>query len=292
MAVSAARQRKVERREALRRIPRGVRAVLSAVTILLATIAMFPILWTISLSVRTNQDVFSNKILPHTFRPSNFVDAWRQYGLEILFRHSAIITLGTVVVSLLFSVAAAYGFSRYRSRLSEGLFMLILTGLMIPPAAIIIPFFLTMRQLHLYNSLIAVIIGESAFALPFGVLILRGYIDNIPVDLTDAARVDGATDWRAFWYVALPLMRPALATVALFTTITTWNGFLIPLVLLSNGAESTITVGLAPLNSQYGALHLELMTATAVLAIIPVLAVFLAARRYFVQGLSAGAIKQ
>ncbi len=291
-ALHSFRQRRLERKEALRKIPAYRRTLLTVVSYALGVVAILPIAWTLSLSIRTNEDVFSNRLLPHTFRPYNFITAWREFHLAILFEHSAIITAGTVVLAVGLSVAAAYGFSRYRTRVSEGLFLLILTGLMIPPAAIILPFFLTMLKLHLYNSLVAVIIGESAFALPFGVLVLRGYIDNVPVDLTDAALVDGATDWKAFWYVVLPLLRPALATAALFTTISTWNGFIIPLVLLSDSTRATITVGLQPLNGEFGNLSLELMSAAAVLAIVPILVVFLVARRYYVQGLSAGAIKQ
>jgi ABC-type glycerol-3-phosphate transport system permease component len=274
------------------RSSRPRRFALSCVCIGVAAVYLIPLAWTLSLSVRTNSDVFSNRILPHTFRPSNFPDAWSQFGLGILFQHSAIITAGTVALSVLLSVLAAYGFSRYRSRLSELTFLTILTGLMVPPAGVIIPFFVTMRHLHLYDTLLAVIVGETAFALPLGILVLRGYIDSIPVDLTDAARVDGATDWKAFWYVAFPLLKPPIATVALFTTISTWNGFLLPLVLLHDPQRSTLTVGLSRLQGQYGALNLELVSAAAILAIIPILAVFVAARRYYVRGLSAGALKQ
>jgi ABC-type glycerol-3-phosphate transport system permease component len=176
--------------------------------------------------------------------------------------------------------------------MSEVVFIAILLGLMVPPAGVIIPFFVSMRQLHLYDSLLSVIVGETAFALPLGILILRGFVDSIPVDLTDAARVDGATDWKAFWYVVFPLLKAPIATVALFTTISTWNGFLLPLVLLHDPQRSTLTVGLSRLQGQYGALNLELVSAAAILAIIPILVVFVAARRYYVQGLSAGALKQ
>jgi raffinose/stachyose/melibiose transport system permease protein len=271
---------------------RPLRFALSFVCLAIGAVYLIPLAWTLSLSVRANTDVFSNRLLPHSFRPTNFVDAWKQFGLGILFEHSAIITVGTVLLSVLLSVIAAYGFSRHRTRMSEVMFITILTGLMVPPAGVIIPFFVTMRQLHLYDTLLAVILGEAAFALPLGILVLRGYIDTIPVDLTDAARVDGATDWKAFWYVAFPLLKAPIATVALFTTISTWNGFLLPLVLLHDPQRSTLTVGLSRLQGQYGALNLELVSAAAILAIVPILVVFVAARRYYVQGLSAGAVKQ
>jgi ABC-type glycerol-3-phosphate transport system permease component len=275
-----------------RRLGPTTRLCLTALCVLFACVGLIPFLWTLSLSIRTSSDVFSYRLLPRTFRLANFPDAWRKFGLGVLFWHSALITVGTVALTSVLSVTAAYGFARYRTRFTEAIFILILTGLMVPPAAVIIPFFLTMRQFHLYNSLLAVIIGETVFALPFSILILRGFIEGIPIELTDAARVDGASNLQAFRYVALPLLKPALATVALFTTITTWNGFLLPLVLLGDASKATLTVGLTALQTDYGALNLQLISASAVLAIIPVLVIFLAARKYYIQGLAAGAVKQ
>jgi len=275
-----------------RRLGPVPRVTLSIVCIVTGCLTLIPLLWTLSLSIRSGSDVFSNQLLPHSFRPGNFIDAWNQFGLGLLFWHSAIVTVGTVVITTALSVMAAYGFARYRTKVTEAIFIVILTGLMVPPAAVIIPFFVAMVKLGLYNSLVSVVIGESVFAIPFSLLLFRGYIDTIPVALTDAARTDGASELQAFRYVALPLLKPALATVALFTTISTWNGFLLPLVLLNNASTSTLTVGLTAVQSQYGALNLQLLSAAVVLAIIPILVVFVAARRYYVQGLSAGAVKQ
>jgi ABC-type glycerol-3-phosphate transport system permease component len=275
-----------------RRLGPAARATLSIVCFVTGAVGLIPLLWTLSLSIRTSTDVFSNRVLPHSFRLANFVDAWNQFGLGILFWHSLVVTAGTVLITTALAVTSAYGFARYRSRVTEAIFLLILTGLMVPPAAVIIPFFVAMTRLGLYNTLLSVVIGESVFALPFSLLLLRGYIDTVPLDLTDAARVDGASQLQAFRYVALPLLKPALATVAVFSTISTWNGFLLPLVLLNNSATATLTVGLTSVESQYGALNLQLLSAAAVLAIIPILAIFVAARRYYVQGLSAGAVKQ
>jgi len=275
-----------------RRLSAANRATLSIICFVIGAVGLIPLIWTLSLSIRTSSDVFSDRILPHSFRLSNFVDAWNQFGLGTLFWHSIVVTFGTVVITTVLAVTSAYGFNRYRTRVTEAIFVVILTGLMVPPAAVIIPFFVAMTRLGLYNTLVSVVIGESVFALPFSLLLLRGYINTIPLELTDAARVDGASQLQAFRYVALPLLKPALATVALFSTISTWNGFLLPLVLLNNSATSTLTVGLTSVQSQYGALNLQLLSAAAVLAILPILAVFVAARRYYVQGLSAGAVKQ
>jgi ABC-type glycerol-3-phosphate transport system permease component len=264
----------------------------SLVCFFVGLVYVLPLVWVVTEGVKSSSDIFSTSPFPHSFRMSNFPDAWRQFQLGTLFSHTIVITIGTVVLSIALSVTAAYGFSRYRSKLSEGVFVLILTGLMVPPAAIIIPFFLTMRHLGLYNNLFAVILGETAFALPLGILLLRGYIDTIPTELTDAAVVDGASEWKAFRYVVFPLLRPAVATVALFTVISTWNGFLLPLVLLRDTATSTLTVGISQTAGQVGQLSLQFVAAAAVMAVVPVLVILIAARRYYVQGLSAGALKQ
>jgi ABC-type glycerol-3-phosphate transport system permease component len=162
---------------------------------------------------------------------------------------------------------------------------------MIPPAAIIIPFFVGMQKVGLYDSLLAVILAETAFILPLGILIMRGYVDTLPIELNEAARVDGATEWRAFRHVVLPLLRAPIATVALFITLSTWNGFLLPLVLFNNPLRATLTVGLSSFNGRLGAIDAPLLAAASVMAIVPILVVFVAARRYFVDGLSLGAIK-
>jgi ABC-type glycerol-3-phosphate transport system permease component len=261
------------------------------VCLLVGAVYLVPLAWVLSVSFRSGDDVFRSIFVPHSFAPGNYREAWNKYGLGVLFLHSTLITAGTVVLSLGLSMTAAYGFSRNRTRLREGVFLLILIGLMIPPAAIIIPFFVLMNDLHLYDKLFSVVLAETAFVLPLGILILRGYIDNIPPELSDAARVDGAGEWKAFRHVVVPLLRPPIATVALLITLSTWNGFLLPLVLLSDPSQSTVTVGIAQFASQFGVLEWQLVAAAAVMAMLPVLVVLVALRRYYVQGLSAGALK-
>ncbi|MGB2709909.1 MAG: carbohydrate ABC transporter permease [Conexibacter sp.] len=253
---------------------------------------MLPLVWVASLSVREESDIVSLRILPSTFRPENYREAWETFGLGTLFVNSIVITAGTVVLSVAMSVTAAYGMARWRNRLTEGLFLMILLGLMTPPSLVILPFFIAMLNLGLYDSLAGVILAEAAFALPVGILILRGYIDRIPAELVGAARVDGATPWQAFRHVVLPQLTPAVVTVSLFITIFTWNDFLLPLVLIRNTDSSTLTVGLASSIGQYGQSNVGLLAAASLLTVIPVVAVFMAARRYYVLGLSAGALKQ
>lgn len=281
------------RKDASPRVSRrdSKRFAATLVCLLVGAVYLIPLAWVLSVSFRSGDDVFTSIFVPHSFSPGNYVDAWDKYGLGVLFLNSTLVTAGTVLLSLALSVTAAYGFSRHRTRLREGVFLLILTGLMIPPAAIIIPFFVLMNDLHLYDKLFSVVLAETAFVLPLGILILRGYVDNIPGELSDAARVDGAGEWTAFRHVIVPLLRPAIATVGLLITLSTWNGFLLPLVLISDPSQSTVTVGIAQFAGQFGVLEWQLVAAAAVMAMLPVLVVLVALRRYYVQGLSAGALK-
>jgi len=268
------------------------RAAASLACLGLGAAFVLPLLWVASLSVRDEADILSLRILPGSFHLANYADAFKTFNLGPLFVNSILITAGTVILSVAMSVTAAYAIASWRSRLTEGLFLLILLGLMVPPSLVITPFFIAMLNLGLYNSLLGVILAESAFALPVGILILRGYIDRIPVELVGAARVDGATSWQAFRHVVLPQLTPAIVTVALFITIFTWNDFLLPLVLLPSSDGSTLTVGLATSVGQYGQSDVGLLAAASLMSVLPVLAVFMAARRYYVLGLSAGALKQ
>ena len=270
---------------------RVARALGSVALVALAAIYVLPLVWLLSISVRVQSDVFRSMLIPGSFEPSNYVRAWERFGLDVLFLNSIIVTVGTVVIGVALAVSAAYGFSRFKSRWSEILFLVILVGLMVPPAAIIIPFFLGMLNLGLYDSLIAVIVGETSFVLAFGILIFRGYIDHIPPELLDAARVDGASELTTFRRIVLPLLRPPLATVAIFFALSTWNGFLLPLVLIRDTDRSTLTVGMSRFTGQFGTQDWNLLAASAVMAILPLLIFFIAARRSYVRGLSAGAIK-
>lgn len=271
---------------------RTSRLLASLACVLGGVVFLLPLAWVASLSIRDQSDVISLRLLPSSFRPRNYLDAIDQFGLGGLFAHSVLVTGGTVVLSVALSVTAAFAMARWRTRLTEGLFLLILLGLMVPPAAIIVPFFAAMLNLGLYNSLLGVILGESAFALPIALLMLRGYVERVPAELMDAARIDGASPWRAFRHVMVPLLKPAIVTVALSITLFTWNDLLLPLVLFASSSSSTLTVGLASSVGQYGQLQLGLLAAASLLAALPLLAVFMAARRYYVLGLTAGALKQ
>lgn len=270
---------------------RGRRVLASVACLALGIFYALPLVWVASMSVRSQEDAVEMTLLPRSFRLANFSDAWTNLHLSTLFANTIFIAIGTVVLSIGMSVLAAYGFVRWRSRLTDGVFLLILLGMMVPPAGMIVPFFVLVQNLGLYDSLVSVILAETAFSIPLAVLLLRGYIERIPTELIDAARVDGASPWRAFVHVVLPLLAPAVATASLFILLFAWNDLLLPLVLLPDPSGSTLVVGLSQTIGQYGQINLGLLGAAALLALLPILVVFIAARRYYVQGVAAGALK-
>lgn len=265
---------------------RAVRVLAGVTCTLMALVYLLPLLWIVSMSVRTNSDALSVGILPRTFRLSNFSDAWKQFGLGTLFANTIIISIGTVALTLAVSALAGYGFARMRTRVSETWFVVLLLGLTVPPAALIVPFFVLMRTLGLYNTLLSVIIAETAFALPIGVLLMRSYVERIPYNVIDAARTDGASPLRAFRFVVLPLMRPGLATLGLFVTLGAWNSLLVPLALLPSADQSTLTVGLATAVQSFGQVDLATLAAASVMAAVPIVAVLIGARRYYMDVLT------
>jgi ABC-type glycerol-3-phosphate transport system permease component len=270
----------------------AVRLMLSVFCLVAGVIYLIPLLWVLSLSVRSTGDVFNASLWPHEWIFGNYVKAWDQYSLGLLFVHSLIVTGVTTIATIAFSVTAAYGLAGARSRGAYLTTGLLLAGLMVPAAVIIVPFFLLVHQLGLYNSLFGVVLAEIAFALPLAVIILRGYVETIPKGLIDSARVDGASEWVAFRRIVLPLLRPAIATVAIFTIISTWNDFLLPLVLLANTNSSTLTVGMSQFAGEFGSLSWQLTGAASTMAMIPLIFVFFIGRRYYVRGLTAGALRE
>ncbi|MDX6399409.1 MAG: raffinose/stachyose/melibiose transport system permease protein [Gaiellaceae bacterium] len=270
------------------------RTTLASVTcFVVGGVYFLPLLWSISLSLRKSSEVYG-VVVQHTFQPSNYSAAWTDLGMARLFGNTIIITALTVAIVLVLSVTAAYGVVRYRTRFAEFVFMLILLGLMVPPAAVILPFFVVLRDLGLYNHLFAVVLAEASFALPFGILLMRGYFEQLPRDLTDAARVDGATEWRAFRYVNLPLVRPALVTLGTIVVLATWNGFIFPLLLLADPRSGTLTTAISTFStvSVTGGISTQIVAAAAVMAAAPVIAILIIARRAYVSGIVNGALKQ
>jgi raffinose/stachyose/melibiose transport system permease protein len=204
------------------------------------------------------------------------------------FINSLVVTVGAVVPAVAVSFMAAYAIVRG----GQGAFLrsvnsLFLMGLAIPLQATIIPVYLIIIKLHLYDSLLAIILPSIAFAIPLSVLVLSNFIRDVPKELFESMRLDGVTDWGMLWRLTLPLTRPAVVTVSIYNALTIRNGFLLPLILTQSPGKRTLPLGLWTFQGQYS-VNVPAILASVVLTTLPILAVYVVGRRHILSGLTAG----
>ncbi|WP_030857486.1 carbohydrate ABC transporter permease [Streptomyces sp. NRRL S-37] len=254
----------------------------------LAVVAV-PLYWTLITSLKERSRYYaSNPLVP----PGD--PTLENYRLVVesdflgYFVNSVVVTVGAVVPAVVFSFMAAYAIVRgWRMRFLRAVNGLFLMGLAIPLQATVIPVYLIIIKLRLYDSLTALILPSIAFAIPLSVLVLANFIRDVPKELFDSMRVDGATEWTTLWRLAAPLTRPAILTVSVFNALTIWNGFLLPLVLTQSPDRRTLPLALWTFQGEYG-VNVPAVLAAVVLTTLPVLVLYAFGRRQLLSGLTAG----
>lgn len=252
-------------------------------------IVVIPLYWIVITSLKEQSSYYaSNPLVP----PSN--PTFANYQLVIdsdfiqYFINSVVVTAGAVVPAVIVSFMAAYaivrGWSGRFLRAVNGLFLM---GLAIPLQATIIPIYLIIIRLHLYDSLLALILPSIAFAIPLSVLVLANFIRDVPKELFESMRMDGATEWGTLWRLTAPLTRPAILTVTVYNGLTIWNGFLLPLVLTQSPTRRTLPLALWTFQGQYS-VNVPAVVASVVLTTLPILVLYAIGRRQLVSGLTAG----
>ncbi|HEX9075758.1 MAG TPA: carbohydrate ABC transporter permease [Anaerolineae bacterium] len=269
--------------------------IASAVILLIALVFfLFPVVWMVLTSFKTNAEYFSNPpvFIPHSFSFTNYFNAMRPVpegrgGIQGL-QDSLIISFATMLVTLVVGSLAAYSFARYRTG-GENLSFWVLSTRMFPPVASALPLFLLFKQFHLLDTHMALIIANTIFNLPFVIWLLKGFFEDLPVELEEAALIDGASPFGAFWRVALPLVTPGLVATALFSFIFTWNEFMFAL-LFTRSDVRTLTIIVPSLVGGHEILWGEI-AAVGTVAVIPGILLALLLQRYLVRGLTLGAVK-
>jgi multiple sugar transport system permease protein len=266
------------------------KAVVNGLLIAGAFITLFPLLWMLSVSFmqRGEASTFPPPLLPAHATLVNYHELFERAGMGRYLFNSLLIAAATTVLSLLFNLAAGYAFAKLRFAGRERVFQGLLGALVIPAQVAMIPLFLIMKWLGLVNSYGGVIV--PALAGVFGIFLVRQYARSIPDDLLEAARIDGAGELRIFATIVLPLLKPIVVTLAIFTFLASWNDFMWPLIVLSDQTWQTAPVALAGLSREHVQDN-ELMMAGSVVTIIPVLLLFLVLQRHYIQGLLLGSVK-
>jgi ABC-type glycerol-3-phosphate transport system permease component len=227
---------------------------------------------------------------PRTLTFDSYLNVWGIQSFWRYFWNSIVVAVNTTVFSLILASLAGYGFSRFKVPGAEGMMTFTLITQMFPSALLVIPYFLIASQLGLFNTYPALFIAYTSFALPFCMWMLKGFMDSIPTDLDEAARVDGCGRLGAFMRVIVPLALPGVVATAIFSFLVAWNEFLFAVALTSKPDMYVVTLGIASNIGQFRVQWNDLM-ASAVLASIPTILLYTFLERYLVQGLTAGAVK-
>ena len=259
-----------------------------ALSLVWLLIALLPIYWVVITSFKSKSTYFTtNPLLPSPqLTLDNYLLVIRS-DFPLYFLNSVVVTVCAVVPAVLFSFLAAYAIVRSRARILKFFNGVFLLGLAIPLQATIIPVYLIIIKLGLYDTLAAIIIPSIAFAIPLSVLVLGNFIRDVPKELFEAMRMDGAGEWATVWRLAFPLTRPAIVTVTVYNVLGIWNGFLLPLILTQTPDRRTLPLALWSFQGQYS-VNIPAVLASVLLTMLPILALYVIGRRQLLSGLTAG----
>lgn len=256
---------------------------------LLALSCVYPVFFAVNNALKTNKGYVLDRfglVTDPTF--DNFVQAWTRARLDEYFLNSVVVTIGAVLLLLVTSSLAGFALAVLRFPLRKLIFIVILASLMIPVQVVLVPFYQTIVGLGLLNTRIGLIIAYTAFFLPFSVYLMTAFYSGLPRELVEAARIDGAKLWQVWWYVMVPMGKPALITLGILNTLYCWNDVLISLLVLQD--QRTLMVGIAALRGEYTT-NVPLLSAGIVLAAAPIVVIYVIFQRRIVSGIAVGAVK-
>jgi raffinose/stachyose/melibiose transport system permease protein len=262
-----------------------------AVLISVATLCIIPFIWVWSSALKSPLEIAQSPLgFPQSPTLENLVNAWIKGRLGSYFLNSVIVSIPIVIFTVLLSSLAGYAFAKHSFPGRRTIFYAFLIGLILPFQSIMIPLYYTLRDFHLLGTYWAMIVPTTALGLPFGIFIMRAFFQGVPSELSDAARVDGCDEFGVFWRVILPLAKPGMITLAIFSFLGAWNSFLLPLIYMQREELRPLVVGLMFFQSRYTRDY-ALTMAGATIVSVPVILVYIAFQRQFIQGLTAGALK-
>jgi len=270
--------------------PRIAKALIHGLLIGGAIVALFPMLWMLSVSLMQpgQASALPPPLLPAHVTLHNYQQLFLRAGMGRYLLNSLLVSSAITVLSLALNLMAGYAFAKLRFAGRDALFQGVVGMLAIPAQVAMLPLFLMLKPLGLVNNYGGVIVPAMASA--FGIFLVRQYARGIPDELLEAARIDGAGELRIFVRIVLPLLKPIMVTLAIYTFLTAWNDFMWPLIVLTGQEHYTLPLGLASLAREH-ATDTELMMAGSVITVVPVLVLFLALQRYYLEGLLLGSVK-
>lgn len=267
------------------------KVVLYVILILIAVIMAVPFIWMLSASIKSDREVFQMDpfvLIPRNPKWSNYAKIWTKIPMLTFVKNTVVLTIIVTFLQLFTSSFAAYAFAKLRFKFRNGLFLAYIATIAMPWQVYMVPQFLMMRSFGLNDKLLAMICLQAFSA--FGVFMMKQFYEGIPNELSEAARIDGMTEYQIYSHIMLPLSKPALSTLTIFTFVNTWNDYLGPLIYLKSESKKTIQLGLKMFISQYSSDY-GLIMAGSVLSLIPVIIVFMCLQKYFVEGVASTGLK-
>ncbi|AEF17752.1 ABC-type transporter, integral membrane subunit [Thermoanaerobacterium xylanolyticum LX-11] len=266
--------------------------LLEAMLAIWAIIQVYPLFWLFLFSVKNNTEIFGGNILgfPRIWQWSNYSEALSSGNVGRYFINSSIVTILTIVISSILVATSAYAIVRMKWKYSKLVLTIFLMGMMVPIHATLLPLFIILKDLNLLNTYASLVIPYVAFAIPMGIFILTGFLYTIPKELEESAFLDGCSIYKSFYYIILPLIRPALATIAIFTYLSTWNELMFANTFINSDAIKTLTVGIMSLSGQYQT-EWGPIGAGLVIATIPTILIYVLLSEQVQKSLVVGAVK-
>ncbi len=267
-----------------------VRIIITLIILALAIIFIFPFLWMISTSFKFEIDVFDFpiKLIPENWNFDNYKKVFSDSNFLLFYRNSLFIAVLSVAGNLMLSSAAAYAFARLKFRGSKAIFALYMITLMIPLQIVLLPKFIMFQRIGLYDSYWALIL--PAMISPFATFFLRQTYMSIPIELSEAGLIDGASQWRIYWQLIMPLAKGPMVTVGILAFIDSWNDYMQPSILLRSVKKFTIPIGLEWFSTSNSSNYALIMAAT-VISLIPILLIFILTQKYYIESIAATGIK-
>ncbi|WP_426998054.1 carbohydrate ABC transporter permease [Pseudarthrobacter sp. N5] len=283
----------VERKPETTRGDKAVGALSHTMLIIWSLIVVLPLLWTLMTSFKTTSEIFASPFAPPTtWNIGNYATAWNTAGIGNYFLNTVLVVGSALVIVMVLGAMCAYVLARFQFRGSRAIYYLMLAGLTFPIFLAVVPLFFILKNMGLLNTLPGLTITYVAFALPFTVFFLFSFFKTLPNEIAEAASLDGASEWRTFFQVMLPMAKPGMASVAIFNFLGLWNQFLLPVALNSNEKNYVLSQGLARFASQAGYnVDFGSLFAAVVITVAPVLVVYIIFQRQLQGSVTQGTSK-
>ena len=262
------------------------------ILVIMAVIVLIPILWMVSTSIKIESETHT---IPPQWIPDHptlesYKRLWSEYPFLTYFKNSIIISAGAVILSVIFSCLAGYGVTRFRFKGKGSFLSFLLVTQMFPSIMLLIPYYKVLDMYHLKDTLVGMMLVYISFTVPFCSWMMVGFFRTIPLELDEAAIIDGCSRWKAFRKIVLPMTLPGISSSAIYAFITAWNEYMFAQVLINTPDLKTVPLGIAELNGYYKILWNDMMAAS-VIASLPLVILFIFLQKYFISGLTAGAVK-